>query len=117
MKNVLKLEEAALFALSLYLFNQLHFVWWWFPALLLVPDISMLGYLVNSKVGGICYNIFHHRLSAVGLALYGWTTGEQLWQLAAIMLFAHISFDRIMGYGLKYLDSFNNTHLGRIGKG
>jgi len=33
----------------------------------------------------------------------------------AIML-GHASLDRILGYGLKHLDSFNNTHLGIIGK-
>ena len=31
-------------------------------------------------------------------------------------LFGHSSFDRIMGYGLKHEDAFQNTHLGKIGK-
>jgi hypothetical protein len=29
---------------------------------------------------------------------------------------AHIGFDRMLGYGLKYSSSFNDTHLGRIGR-
>jgi hypothetical protein len=37
-------------------------------------------------------------------------------QLAGIILFTHSSMDRVFGYGLKYPDSFNNTHLGPIGK-
>jgi hypothetical protein len=28
------------------------------------------------------------------------------------LLFTHASFDRILGYGLKYFDSFKHTHLG-----
>jgi uncharacterized protein DUF4260 len=31
-------------------------------------------------------------------------------------LFEHSSFDRVLGYGLKHEDAFQNTHLGRIGK-
>ena len=31
-------------------------------------------------------------------------------------LFGHSSFDRVMGYGLKHEDSFQNTHLGGIGR-
>lgn len=33
-----------------------------------------------------------------------------------IVMFAHSSFDRVLGYGLKYCDNFKNTHLGAIGK-
>jgi hypothetical protein len=32
------------------------------------------------------------------------------------MLFAHSSLDRVMGFGLKFTDSFNHTHLGVAGK-
>jgi hypothetical protein len=35
--------------------------------------------------------------------------------LCAIVL-GHSSLDRVFGYGLKYPDAFQNTHLGRIGK-
>jgi hypothetical protein len=31
-------------------------------------------------------------------------------------LFGHSSFDRVLGYGLKHEDAFQNTHLGRIGR-
>lgn len=27
---------------------------------------------------------------------------------------AHISMDRALGYGLKYTDGFDRTHLGRL---
>ncbi|WP_192349346.1 DUF4260 domain-containing protein [Algoriphagus sp. Y33] len=116
MRNLLKLEEAAIFLLSIYLFSILDFAWWWFPALLLVPDIGMIGYLFSPKVGAFIYNLFHHRLAAAGVACYGLVFENEYWILAGIILFAHISFDRMMGYGLKFNDSFHHTHLGGIGK-
>jgi len=116
MKALLKIEEAALFILSIFLFNLLPFAWWWFPALLLLPDIAMLGYIISPKTGAYVYNLFHHRLTATVVACYGLLSGNVYWQLAAIILFAHIAMDRLMGYGLKYEDSFHHTHLGMTGK-
>jgi hypothetical protein len=116
MKSLLKLEEMALFLFCLFLFNQLNFAWWWFPALLLLPDIGMVGYLINPKIGAFTYNILHHRLVAFLIAFYALAYGNDYWKLTAIILFAHISMDRVFGYGLKYMDGFSNTHLGRIGK-
>lgn len=114
MKTTLKIEEFALFAASVYLFSLTDFVWWWFPVLLLLPDIGMLGYLVNTKVGAVSYNLFHHRAIAVGVWGFGWITQIPWVELAGIILFAHIAMDRVFGYGLKFPDSFHHTHLGWI---
>ncbi|PZX51988.1 DUF4260 domain-containing protein [Algoriphagus chordae] len=116
MRGLLKLEETGIFLLSVYLFSTLDFAWWWFPALLLLPDVGMLGYLISPKIGAFTYNLLHHRLVASAVGIYGLTFANEYWILAGIILFAHISFDRIMGYGLKFNDSFNHTHLGMIGK-
>ena len=116
MKNLIRLEEAGIFILSLYLFSTLEFAWWWFPALLFLPDVGMFGYLLGSKLGAFFYNFLHHRLTATFVCLLGMIVENNVCLLAGIILFAHISFDRIMGYGLKYSDSFNHTHLGMIGK-
>lgn len=116
MKTILNLEEWGIFLLCIFLFSRLPFAWWWFPALLLLPDIGMLGYLVNPKIGALTYNLLHHRAIAAIIAAYALWSGKANWQLAAIILFAHISMDRALGYGLKYEDSFAHTHLGIIGK-
>ncbi|RAV28974.1 DUF4260 domain-containing protein [Sinomicrobium soli] len=116
MKTLLKLEEAAILLFCIFLFSKLNFAWWWFPALLLLPDIGMIGYVVNRKVGAFTYNLTHHRLIATMVALYAITYGNDSWKLTAVILFAHISFDRTLGYGLKYNDNFQHTHLGTIGK-
>lgn len=116
MKNLLRLEEAALFALALYLNSLLPFAGWVFWAWLLAPDVSMLGYVINTRIGAILYNIVHHK----GLAVAIYITGQLLQQpelmLAGVVLLAHSSMDRVFGYGLKYADDFKNTHLGWIGK-
>ncbi len=116
MKNVLKLEEAAMLALSIYLFTSLDIPWWWFAVFFLSPDIGLLGYLINSKTGALIYNVFHSKTIAIILYLTGLITVDQIMQFAGLIIFAHSSFDRMLGYGLKHIDSFHNTHLGRIGK-
>ena len=112
MKNVVKLEEAAMFILSIFFFSQLHFSWWWYAVLLLTPDLSMLGYLVNTKVGAIAYNLAHHKAVAIGFCLVGYKLANEPLMFAGNLLFGHSSFDRLFGYGLKYQDDFKHTHLG-----
>lgn len=51
MNRLIKFEELAMFGFSIYLFNQTEFTWWWFPALILLPDIGMLGYLISTSDG------------------------------------------------------------------
>ncbi|GEQ84515.1 hypothetical protein ULMS_00230 [Patiriisocius marinistellae] len=116
MKSILKAEEFALFILGIVLFSFLHMSWWWFPVLLLLPDVGMLGYLFDSKVGAFFYNLFHHRAVAVILLLIGYFNDVHGMLLAGVIMFSHIAFDRMLGYGLKYPSSFKNTHLGEIGK-
>jgi Domain of unknown function (DUF4260) len=116
MKNILKSEEVMEFLFSLFVFSKLEFSMWWFPVLILAPDISMIGYLINPKAGAWCYNIAHHKGIALIIFALGVFSSNSLLELAGVILFAHSSMDRILGYGLKYSDSFHNTHLGRIGK-
>ena len=112
MNTILKLEEAAQFAVCLWLFSQLQLSWWWFGGLILAPDIGMLGYALNKRIGAWTYNIFHHKGLAVALGALGYFTGSQGLMLSGIILYGHASMDRIFGYGLKYNDSFHHTHLG-----
>jgi len=111
MNTLLKLEELGIFVLSIVFFSQLDFAWWWFPLLLLAPDIGMLGYAINTKIGAFTYNSCHHRLVAATIAIVGLVFDNSYWQLAAIILFAHISMDRMLGFGLKYKNDFKLTHL------
>jgi hypothetical protein len=116
MKNLLKLEEAAMLVFGMYLFTLLGYQWWWFAILILAPDLSMLGYLGGNVIGAWIYNLFHHRGVAIGIYLLGLYLNNQLLQFAGIILFSHCCMDRLFGYGLKYEKGFRFTHLGEIGK-
>lgn len=114
MKLIFKLEELALFILSIYAFSRLPLAWWWFPLLLLLPDVGMLGYLVNNRIGAFTYNLLHSKLLALLLFGIGIAVDSDIALVGSIILFAHASMDRFLGYGLKYSDSFRHTHLGKI---
>ena len=115
MKTILKLEELFMFLLGMYLFSLLDFQWWWFLILILLPDIGMVGYVLNNKAGALMYNIFHHKGLAIAIYLTGIYLSVPLLQLIGIIVFSHASMDRMIGYGLKYEKGFKYTHLGEIG--
>jgi len=115
-KRLTKLEDLFLGLLAFYLFLALPVAWWWFFVLILVPDVSMVGYLFGPGTGALVYNLVHHRAVTIGLYILGGIFGLPWVQAAALIGFAHSSFDRALGYGLKYGDSFQHTHLGMIGR-
>ena len=116
MKNLLKLEELFMFGFSIFLFSKLDFAWWWYPLFLFVPDFSMIGYLISPKVGAMTYNFIHHKALGISILVVGIILTSAPLQFAGLILFGHSSMDRVLGYGLKHSDSFQNTHLGVIGK-
>jgi len=116
MKNILKLEELGIFALSIFLLFKLDMPisWWIYIILFFTPDIGMIGYVVNPKVGSVTYNILHHKALASLLIIIGLLIQEDYLLVAGLLIFAHSSFDRVLGYGLKYPDSFKHTSVGYI---
>ena len=116
MKNLIKIEELFLFGLSLFLFSRLDYGWIWYAILFLAPDLSMLGYLANPRLGAWTYNLVHHKAVAVSVYMLGYLLVIPWLMFAGTILLGHSSFDRVLGYGLKHEDAFQNTHLGRIGK-
>ncbi len=100
MKTLISIEETgklvATYLGSLYI----GYAWWVFPSLLLVPDLSMVGYLVNPRVGAWLYNFFHHQALAIAVGLAGVLLGLQPLQLAGLVLFGHSAMDRDLGFGL-----------------
>jgi len=91
-----------------------HGSWLLFALLFLAPDLAMLGYLAGPKPGAAIYNLAHTYVLPIAL----WLTGDllanpTLTQIALIWA-AHIAFDRLLGFGLKYPTDFKDTHLNRI---
>ena len=116
MKNLIKIEELFFLGLALFLFSLLDYGWGWFALLFFAPDVSMLGYLVNPRIGAWTYNFIHHKGLAVALYVLGYLLTVPWLMFAATILLGHSSLDRVLGYGLKHEDAFQNTHLGRIGR-
>jgi len=117
MKNLVRLEEFLQLLVCIYLFDQLAYPGWYYAAFFLAPDLGMLGYVINNRIGALLYNVFHHKGVAVVAYLAGLYLNLPAAEFAGLLLFGHSSFDRIFGYGLKYADDFKHTHLGWIGKG
>lgn len=123
-KLVLRAEGLALFLASLFAYHFLGGSWWMFAALILVPDLSFIGFVFGPKIGSIAYNALHSTLGPLLLAAIGWWIDQDatmhilrdLSSFTALIWLAHIGFDRAVGYGLKYASAFKDTHLGAIGK-
>ncbi len=75
----------------------------------------MLGYMVDKKMGAFSYNLFHSYVSAVVAMAIAFSSNGGSLDVIWWVWPAHIAFDRMMGYGLKSVEGFHQTHLGRIG--
>ena len=116
MLMLLRIEGAFYAIAALMLYWQQGFSWWLFTWLSLVLDLSMIGYLAGPRTGAISYNIFHATPLPWALLLAAYFIDSPLTLSVALIWFAHIGVDRALGYGLKFISGFNNTHLGRVGK-
>lgn len=114
-KLLLRLEGALVLLAGLAAWSHEGGSWPWFVGLFLVPDLSMLGYLHSPRIGAALYNAGHSYVLPGVLAALAITLGMHALLLAAILWVAHIGFDRLMGYGLKYDTRFVDTHLGYAG--
>lgn len=115
-RTILRLEGALTMLAAGLAYAHVGPGWGLFAALFLLPDLAFLGYLAGPRAGALAYNTTH---SYAGPALLGLASfGLALPALLPIALIwaAHVGFDRMMGYGLKYASAFGHTHLGRIGK-
>jgi Domain of unknown function (DUF4260) len=113
-KRWLQLDGAVLFTASIVLFSQTHQRWWIYPVLLFVPDIFMIGYVRNAKIGAFFYNLGHSYFAPSLLMLYGWN--HPLCLAIGLIWLGHVGWDRFFGYGLKYDSNFKHTHLGSLFK-
>jgi len=113
---VLRLESVALALAGLAAFVWTGGQWWLFLLLLLVPDVSALGYVAGPRVGAVTYNLAHNLVLPLAmLGLGAWSDVTWL-LLAGGVLLAHVGMDRALGYGMKLPSGFKDTHLGRIGR-
>ena len=113
---VLRLEGLALFALALVVYVALlHGDGGLFAAFFLAPDLAFLGYLAGPRVGALSYNATHSTIGPALLVSLALLAAPEVLPFGAIWL-AHVGFDRMLGYGLKYPSAFGHTHLGAVGR-
>ena len=117
MKFIIQLEALGLLSIAIFglYFQPLQFSWWVWILLFLSPDLGMIGYLINTKIGAITYNLVHHQFIGAAVLAFGYFTSNTYLILAGLIILGHSSFDRVLGYGLKFPDNFKHTHLGWIG--
>ena len=111
---LLRIEGATLLAISALLYGLNEGSWLLFVLLFLVPDVSMLVYLSGIRVGAASYNLFHTYAAPGLLTALGLLTESPPVVSVALVWFAHIGFDRMVGFGLKYPTGFFDTHLHRL---
>jgi hypothetical protein len=86
--------------------------WGMFALLFLIPDLSLLGYLHSAgKNSAAVYNLIHSYVLPLALGLLAWKQGWPLAGQLALIWLSHISFDRCLGYGLKFPGVFRYTHI------
>jgi hypothetical protein len=113
---VLRAEGAALLVIAVILYARIGESWWLFAILFLAPDVSLLGYLGGARTGAIIYNAAHTLVGPILLASAGLLLPAFILVPLALIWTAHIGFDRLLGYGLKYAAGFGFTHLGRVAR-
>ena len=108
---LLRLEGLFVLLAAVFGYALLGASWGLFLALLLVPDVFMLGYLVGPRFGALVYNAGHTYavpilLGAAAVGLSSPFTGG-----LALIWATHVGLDRALGYGLKSPSGFHDTHL------
>lgn len=109
---ILRLEGLVLLGAASVAYAQTGIGWGLFALLFLAPDIFMLGYLRNTRIGAMLYNAGHSTIGPFVLIGAGLALASPLTLAIGLIWMAHVGFDRAVGYGLKYADHFKHTHLG-----
>ena len=111
---LLRLEGLLVLAATLSAYAAiLHGRWWIFAVFFLVPDLALVGYAAKDRTGfaAALYNAAHTYVLPLLLAMGAWKAHWRTGELSALIWTAHIAFDRLLGFGLKYPQSFKETHL------
>lgn len=85
-----------------------HYTWRFFLCLILL--------FFSKKATVVVYNLLHHQGLIAVVCLAGLFLHLDLMVRVGLIFLAHSTFDRVAGYGLKYADNLDHTHLGWVGK-
>ncbi|PFG12202.1 DUF4260 domain-containing protein [Bacillus sp. es.036] len=113
-KGLLHLEGLIVLLGSLYFYASIDASWWLFFLCLFLPDLFMLGYVMNNRIGALIYNIGHTYVFPFILLILSVSLNLDLLLALSLIWIAHIGMDRTVGYGLKYPSQFKETHLQKV---
>lgn len=111
---LLRVEGAAVAIAAIALYFHAGYPWWLLAALVLAPDLSLVGYLAGPVGGAVAYDAAHTYALPVVLAAIGVLADAEVAAQVGLIWLAHIGVDRAIGYGLKYPTGFKDTHLQRV---
>ena len=114
--SLLRLDGLAVFVAAVAAFALTGGNWWLFALLILAPDLAFFAFPFGSRVAAQVYNFVHSYTWPLILGAAGMLTPIGWLLPVALIWAAHIGADRALGYGLKYPNSIETTHLGLIGK-
>src|SRR5262249_56285268 len=113
---LLRVEGAAMFACSVFLFYFLGGSWIVFVALLLWPDLFMLGYLANAKLGARLYNLVHTNVLPLALATVSLGVRQSGLMAFALIWLAHIGGGPAVGAAAEAAPFFMADHRPRVAR-
>ncbi len=111
---LLRIEGLALLAASVAAYWAMDGGWGTFALFFLAPDLAFFGYLAGARVGAAAYNLTHTSTFPLLLIVAAVAGPSRVPALAGLIWLAHIGFDRVLGFGLKYPTGFKDTHLSRL---
>lgn len=109
--RLLRAEGTTVFVGALVAYGWVGGSWWVLGALFLLPDLFMLGYVRGPRVGAAVYNLGHTYVVTLGVVALGLGAGWPGLVAVGLVWTAHVGFDRMLGYGLKYGLGFRASHL------
>ncbi len=113
---LLRLEASLVLFASLIAYSALHGRWVLFAVFFLTPDLSLLGYLSenNKRSAAGLYNAVHSYAGPLVLGFLTWKWHSVMLGEVAVIWIAHIALDRFLGFGLKYSQAFQPTHIQNV---
>ena len=115
-RSWLRLEALTVTIAGLMVWIGMGGGWVRFVLLILVPDLSLIGYTWGPRIGAALYNAAHSYALPLLLGVAGGALDHRGLVLVSSLWITHIGIDRMLGYGLKYATAFGDTHLGRVGR-
>ena len=112
--RIIRLEALLVFILSLICYFFVGESWLLFLVAWIIPDVGMIGYLKNKKLGALFYNTTHTYLFSLSLVSAGYYLDNNILLALGIIFTNHIGLDRFLGFGLKYPNGFKDTHIQRL---